>query len=239
MWYSVSSKSLTAMVCVGESWYRMKMIFTLPWELRRSSFGHVRFIFRLTLGSRSWVSVTVSGIATNMGNILQRNAPSDGAFPTPKIPTLTPAEVQIIKSSWKIPSANVSEEVYIYEALSIVTGRCLLSIHDPQAFDSAELIFYTFLERFPENQQRFGSFKDVPLAELKVRESLEDTESCARWDILTTKLFSQGTPGFRAHASKIFNVFSCVIDALDKDPDLKGIKKIIAEGVRKFMISFS
>lgn len=140
----------------------------------------MRFIFRLTLGSRSWVSVAVSDIAANMGNILQRNAPNDGAFPTPKIPTLTPAEVQIIKSSWKIPSANVSEEVYIYGALSIVTGRCLLSIHDPQAFDSAELIFYTFLERFPENQQRFGSFKDVPLVELKVGKSLESTRACAR-----------------------------------------------------------
>lgn len=54
--------------------------------------------------------------------------------------------------------------------------------------------------------------------------------------IVATKLFSQGTPGFRAHASKIFNVFSCVIDALDKDPDLKGIKKIIAEGLWKLMI---
>jgi hypothetical protein len=35
---------------------------------------------------------------------------------------------------------------------------------------------------------------------------------------------------FRAHASRIFNVFSSVIDALDKDPDLKAIKRIIAEG---------
>jgi len=40
----------------------------------------------------------------------------------------------------------------------------------------------------------------------------------------------QGTPGFRAHASRIFNVFSSVIDALDKDPELITIKKIVAEG---------
>ena len=40
----------------------------------------------------------------------------------------------------------------------------------------------------------------------------------------------QGTPGFRAHASRIFNVFSSVIDALDKDPEFIAIKKIVADG---------
>lgn len=45
-------------------------------------------------------------------------------------------------------------------------------------------------------------------------------------------LFShvQGTPQFRAHASKILNSFDYVIDALDKDPDMKEIAKMVAEG---------
>lgn len=37
-----------------------------------------------------------------------------------------------------------------------------------QPIDSAELIFYTFLERYPENQQKFAAFKDKPLNQLKV-----------------------------------------------------------------------
>nr|BAO18451.1 globin [Polypedilum nubifer] len=45
----------------------------------------------------------------------------------------------------------------------------------------------------------------------------------------TPLLMLKGTPGFRAHASRIFNVFSSVIDALDKDPDMEGIKHIVAE----------
>ncbi|CRK93815.1 CLUMA_CG007342, isoform A [Clunio marinus] len=113
-----------------------------------------------------------------MGNILQRNSPKEPDVPTPQITALTPDEVDIIKATWKIPSAN--------------------------AFDSAETILYTFLERFPEHQPKF-SFRDVPLSDLK------------------------GTPGFRNHASKIFNVFSSVVDALDRDPDYMGIKRILAE----------
>lgn len=50
----------------------------------------------------------------------------------------------------------------------------------------------------------------------------------------------QGTPGFRAHASRIFNVFCSVIDALDKDPDMYATKKIVAEGkvLRKKKLGF-
>lgn len=42
--------------------------------------------------------------------------------------------------------------------------------------------------------------------------------------------YLQGTATFRAHASKILNTFSYVIDALNKDADMKEIAKIIAEG---------
>jgi hypothetical protein len=46
-----------------------------------------------------------------MGNLFQRTsaAGNDSAeYPTPKIVALTLAEVEIIKETWKIPSANVS-----------------------------------------------------------------------------------------------------------------------------------
>lgn len=118
-----------------------------------------------------------------MGNFLQKfhttAATDNGDYPTPQMAVLTKAEIELIKETWKIPSAN--------------------------PIDSAEIIFYTFLERYPDNQQRFVMFKDKPLAELK------------------------GTPQFRAHASKILNSFNYVIDALDKDPDMKEIAKMVAE----------
>lgn len=34
--------------------------------------------------------------------------------------------------------------------------------------DSAEAILYAFFEKFPQNQQKFYKFKNVPLADLKV-----------------------------------------------------------------------
>jgi hypothetical protein len=45
-----------------------------------------------------------------MGNLFQRtSAANDGAdYPTPKIVALTSTEIDIIKETWKIPSANVS-----------------------------------------------------------------------------------------------------------------------------------
>jgi len=76
-----------------------------------------------------------------MGNIFQKHLPENEA-PSPSVALLTGKEVDIIKETWKIPSANVH--------------------------DSAELIFYTYLERFPHNQEKFVAFKDTPLAQLKV-----------------------------------------------------------------------
>jgi hypothetical protein len=49
-----------------------------------------------------------------MGNFLQKLSSSSsngGDVPTPPIAELTPAEVQIIKETWKIPRANVSAEM--------------------------------------------------------------------------------------------------------------------------------
>jgi MinD superfamily P-loop ATPase len=45
-----------------------------------------------------------------MGNILQRNSSVDADVKTPQMASLTTAEVEIIKETWKIPSANVSAE---------------------------------------------------------------------------------------------------------------------------------
>ncbi|KAG5674759.1 hypothetical protein PVAND_004709 [Polypedilum vanderplanki] len=127
-----------------------------------------------------------------MGNILHKNSSttttsaveSNEQPPTPQIVVLTENDVEIIKRTWKIPSAN--------------------------SHDSAALIFYTFLEKFPHNQNKFPSFKDKQLSDLK------------------------NTVEFRAHASRIFNVFSSVVDGLERDSEMmKGIKKIIAE-VGKF-----
>lgn len=48
-----------------------------------------------------------------MGNILQRHASESDGLVTPKIVALTPKEVDIIKETWKIPSANVSAETCV------------------------------------------------------------------------------------------------------------------------------
>lgn len=116
-----------------------------------------------------------------MGNvIIKRFSTGNNSFPTPKIAELSYEQIKIIKKTWAIPSSK--------------------------PHDSAERIFYAYLECFPINQQIFQAFRNTPLLMLK------------------------GTPGFRAHASRIFNVLSSVVDALDRDQDLRGIKKIVAEG---------
>lgn len=97
-----------------------------------------------------------------MGNIFHRAIPGDAEIVTPTIKELTPKEVQIIQETWKIPSANVRNVAN--RAPDSDFTRWLL-----QAMDSGETIFYTFLERFPEHQQKFVAFRDKPLAELKVR----------------------------------------------------------------------
>jgi len=141
----------------------------------------VRFTFHWTSESSSSVFSLINfhHKSLGMGNFLHRPVPGDAEIVTPSMKELTPKEVEIIQESWKIICAK--------------------------AMDSGELIFYTFLKRFPEHQQKFAAFRDKPLAELK------------------------GTAAFRAHASRILNVFSSVIDALDKDAEMKGIKTIVAD----------
>lgn len=80
------------------------------------------------------------------------------------MPKLTEAQIHDIIESWKIPAMN--------------------------PIDAGEIILYKFFEKYPDNQQKFGKFKNVPLSQLK------------------------GTPAFRAHASRVVNMFSSTVDCL-------------------------
>lgn len=55
---------------------------------------------------------------------------------------VTPEQIDIIKTTWKIPAAN--------------------------PVDSGEVILVKFFEKFPHNQQKFLAFKNLPLDSLKV-----------------------------------------------------------------------
>lgn len=55
---------------------------------------------------------------------------------------LTPAQIQMIKDTWEIPKKDL--EGY------------------------GEEIFYRFFKKFPHNQQKFITFKDIDVEKLKV-----------------------------------------------------------------------
>lgn len=80
------------------------------------------------------------------------------------MPQLTEAQKHDIIESWKIPAMN--------------------------PIDAGEIILYKFFEKYPDNQQKFNRFKNVPLTQLK------------------------GTAPFRAHASRVVNSLSATIDCL-------------------------
>lgn len=44
-----------------------------------------------------------------MGNSLNKTSAGDNDVPTPEIVALSENEIKIIKETWKIPNANVSE----------------------------------------------------------------------------------------------------------------------------------
>lgn len=83
----------------------------LRFDVTSALVRHVRFIFHRTVAWSSLLCETLPSIDLIMGNALQRGSSADNDIPTPKIAELTPAEVKIIKESWKIPSANVSTEM--------------------------------------------------------------------------------------------------------------------------------
>lgn len=61
----------------------------------------------------------------------------------PKMVALTPEQVQIIKTTWQIPAK------------------------DPEG--SGEEILFRYFDKYPEHQDRFDSFRNVPILSLKVR----------------------------------------------------------------------
>ena len=63
-------------------------------------------------------------------------------YPIPEMIELSDKQISIIKETWKIPAANV--------------------------FDSGEMILLKFFELYPENQNYFAAFKNIPLLSLKV-----------------------------------------------------------------------
>lgn len=56
--------------------------------------------------------------------------------------SLTPKQISIIQSTWAIPAQN--------------------------AIDSGEAILLAYFEKYPQNQNKFSSFKNTPLLSLKV-----------------------------------------------------------------------
>lgn len=105
---------------------------------------------------------------------------SDVDIPTPEMTTLTPAQVNIIKESWKIPSVDVSTEMYNYEIRDCMWRDVIVYSH-PQPVASAEFIFYSFVEQYPHHQAKFAGFKDVPLSELKVSFNRKSIEQFVLW----------------------------------------------------------
>lgn len=55
---------------------------------------------------------------------------------------LSAEQIQIIKTTWEVPKADLE--------------------------GSGEAILYRYFEKYPHNQQKFASFKSVPLESLKV-----------------------------------------------------------------------
>ncbi|KAG5674761.1 hypothetical protein PVAND_004711 [Polypedilum vanderplanki] len=115
-----------------------------------------------------------------MGNVVKRAYDHENDhYLKPELTNLSVYEIEILVKSWKIVSSRFRE--------------------------SAEIIFYTFLEKYPHNQQVFEAFRNTPL------------------------LMLRGTPGFSPNACRIMNVFNNVIDSIENDPEMNGVKKIVFE----------
>ncbi|KAL7015517.1 hypothetical protein ACKWTF_016498 [Chironomus riparius] len=117
-----------------------------------------------------------------MGNVVtnvQQIISGDKEPITPILKPLTERQIEIIKRTWAIPYSKPG--------------------------DSGEIILYTYLEQYPNNQVKFQAFRNTPLVMLK------------------------GTPGFRSHASKIMDVFATAINALGTENGLPAIVSLVTE----------
>jgi hypothetical protein len=90
--------------------------------------------------------------------------------------SLSAGEIESVKTAWKPVSANLA--------------------------GTAESVFYTYLKKFPANQDKFETLKGHPLDEVK------------------------GTANFKLIAGRIFNVFDNAVKAIGDD---KAFKKIVAD----------
>lgn len=80
-----------------------------------------------------------------MGVIIGKVFAKDKEPETPEFIAPTPAQIQIIKETWEIPKAHLT--------------------------DTGEYILFRFLDDFPKNQNKFEAFSNVPLLSLKVSAS--------------------------------------------------------------------
>lgn len=77
-----------------------------------------------------------------MGVIIAKVFPKEPEPETPEFIVPTPEQMQMIKDTWEIPKAKLT--------------------------DSGEVILFRFLDDYPKNQNKFDAFRNVPLLSLKV-----------------------------------------------------------------------
>lgn len=77
-----------------------------------------------------------------MGVIIGKVFPKEKEPEAPEFLAPTPAQMQIIKETWEVPKASIT--------------------------DTGELILFRFLDDYPKNQDQFEAFSNVPLLSLKV-----------------------------------------------------------------------
>lgn len=139
----------------------------------------------------------------------------------PEMTTLSPEQISMIQTTWSIPAQS--------------------------PIDSGEAILLAFFEKYPNNQQKFASFKNIPLLSLKVRMislSWTKRDSLKNFNFLRLRLNNtcvlQGTPGFRTHAGRVITVFNDSVICLDKEDHLAELEALwtkIGESHNKRKIS--
>lgn len=78
-----------------------------------------------------------------MGVIIGKVFHKDKEPETPEFIAPTPVQIRIIKETWEIPKAHLT--------------------------DTGELMLFRFLDDYPKNQNMFDAFSNVPLLSLKVQ----------------------------------------------------------------------
>lgn len=108
-------------------------------DLISTSAGH-----EFVLGSSFSEGDNKTAMGVIIGKVFQKQKDPE----TPDFITPTPKQIQIIKDTWEVPKANIT--------------------------DTGEIILFRFLDDFPSNQKKFQAFANVPLLSLKVRFKEDD-----------------------------------------------------------------